>query len=63
MHYIIGYDENGRPMYEQIDPDDFGKAATNVTKGFTEFLTTLSKGFEDISYWAIFCLDFMDDDI
>ena len=63
MNYITGYDDNGKPIYEHLDPDNFGKAATNVTNGFLEFMTKLSDGFEDISIKAIEVLSFFSGDI
>lgn len=53
MNFICGYDENGKPEFEHVDPDDFGKAAHNVTTGFLEFMTKLSDGFEKVSFMTL----------
>ena len=53
MNFICGYDENGKPEFEHVDPDAFGKAAYNVTTGFLEFMTKLSDGFEKVSFMTL----------
>lgn len=45
-HYIIGYDDNGNPIYERIPDGAFLSAALAVNKGFSDFLTELNKGFK-----------------
>lgn len=54
--YIIGYDNNKKPIFEKITSTDFSKAASAVTKGFTEFLTGLSSGFSNMSSTAMFAI-------
>ena len=44
-HYVIGYDDNGKPIYERIPDGAFLNAAISVNKGFSDFLTELNKGF------------------
>lgn len=53
MNYIAGYDDNGKPMYEHLPATVFADAASAVTKGFTEFLTGLSNGFEKLDALSI----------
>lgn len=53
MNYIAGYDDNGKPMYEHLPATVFSDAASAVTKGFTEFLTGLSNGFEKLDALSI----------
>ena len=49
MSYIIGYDENGKPMYEHLPATVFKDAATSVTTGFSDFLQSLQTGFHGLS--------------
>jgi len=44
-HYVVGYDDNGKPIYERIPEGSFGLAASQVSNGFAEFLTKINKGF------------------
>ena len=53
MNYIAGYDDNGKPMYEHLPATVFADAASAVTKGFTEFLTSLSDGFDKLKVTSI----------
>lgn len=53
MNYIAGYDDNGKPMYEHLPATVFADAASAVTKGFTEFLKSLSDGFEKLDALSI----------
>lgn len=53
MNYIAGYDDNGKPMYEHLPATVFADAASAVTKGFTEFLTGLSDGFDKLKVTSI----------
>lgn len=52
MNYIIGYDDNGKPMYARLDPSVFGKAAKVVTEGFFGFVDKMSTGFDKIGFWT-----------
>ena len=47
-HYVIGYDDNGKPIYERIPDGAFLIAALSVNKGFSDFLTELNKGFNNL---------------
>lgn len=53
MNYIAGYDDNGKPMYEHLPATVFADAASAVTKGFKEFLTSLSDGFDKLKVTSI----------
>ena len=53
MNIIVGYDDNGKPVYEKVDPSAFGKAADVVTKGFGSFVNTLSDYFNGMSKWGL----------
>ena len=55
--YITGYDDNGKPMYEHLDPKDFSEAAHAVTIRFQEFLQSLNKGLEGLSVNALITMD------
>ena len=47
-HYVLGYDDNGKPIYERIPDGAFLIAALSVNKGFSDFLTELNKGFNNL---------------
>lgn len=51
--YIKGYDSNGKPIYEHITADEFGKAGTQVSLRFAEFLEALNTGFNKLTDKAI----------
>jgi hypothetical protein len=42
---VTGYDDNGKPIYERIPEGSFGRAASQVSNGFAEFLTKINEGF------------------
>lgn len=54
--YVKEFDENGKPVYEHLDPKVFGDAATQVSNRFANFLTELNKGFSDLSPRAIIAM-------
>ena len=47
-HYVIGYDDNGKPIYERIPDGSFRSAAISVNKSFAEFLGELNNGFKSL---------------
>lgn len=49
MQYIIGYDKNGKPMYDRLPANVFKDAATVVTDGFGDFLTMINDKFKSFS--------------
>lgn len=57
--YVVGYDDNGKPELERLDPEDFGTAAETVASSFSSFVTTLSKDFDDISLSTIIAVKYI----
>ena len=56
LNIITGYDKNGKPKYEKVEPEIFGKAAEEISKGFGTFLTVISdkfKALKKIGAWSI----------
>lgn len=53
LTYISGYNDNGKPIFDRISPDDFGKAAHVVTKEFKYFVDELVSGFDKLSFTAV----------
>lgn len=53
MSYVSGFDENGNPEYDHLDPSVFGEAASVVTTGFKEFVDFLKDGFDGLSLLQI----------
>ena len=49
MEILDHYDSNGKPVYRKMTNEEFSQAGQTVTDAFTYFLTTLSKGLEQIS--------------
>lgn len=56
MNYISGYDDNGKPMYENLPATVFEDAANAVTNGFTTFISKLSEGFKAMDALKIVAL-------
>lgn len=63
MQIVTGYDKNGKPEYEQVDPSIFSTAATNVSKQFGEFIKQLGISFKDLQPNMIYAMDTMKDSI
>lgn len=63
MQIVTGYDKNGKPEYEQVDPSIFSTAATNVSKQFGEFIKQLGISFKDLQPNMIYAMDAMKDSI
>ena len=59
MTFITGYDANGKPQYEKVDPSVFGAAAAVVSAGFGQFINTLNASFAAMSNNAITVMDKM----
>lgn len=53
LTYITGYDSNGKPMFDHIEPETFGEAAKVVTTGFFDFVKELKTGFDGINVWTL----------
>ena len=48
MTIITGYDANGKPEYQQVSPDIFKTAGTNVATTFEYFIKNLGEAFATI---------------
>lgn len=57
--YIIGYDENGKPMYVKLTADEFGMAAQTITSSFSTFIEQMITNFGDISLKSAIMLEIM----
>lgn len=54
--YIIGYDNNKKPIFKKITASDFSKAATAISTQFNIFLQSLSDAFDKMSFKAMFAI-------
>lgn len=54
--YIIGYDNNKKPIFKKITATDFSKAATAISTQFNIFLQSLSDAFDKMSFKAMFAI-------
>lgn len=54
--YIIGYDNNKKPIFQKITSTDFSKAASAVSLQFNLFLQHLSNGFSKMKLTAMFAI-------
>lgn len=54
--YIIGYDNNKKPIFRKITSTDFSKAATAISTQFNIFLQSLSDAFDKMSFKAMFAI-------
>lgn len=54
--YIIGYDNNKKPIFKKITSTDFSKAASAVSLQFNLFLQHLSNGFSKMKLTAMFAI-------
>lgn len=54
--YIIGYDNNKKPIFRKITATDFSKAASAVSLQFDLFLQHLSNGFSKMKVTAMFAI-------
>ena len=63
MNIITGYDENGKPEYEQIDVKSFETAGVVVASTFGLFITNLGNAFEKLSINARWSMNVVRDSI
>jgi hypothetical protein len=63
MQIITGYDDNGKPIFEQIDVDVFNEAATVVCDQFLVFVKNLGDGFRNMSDFTIHAIESLDDNM
>lgn len=61
--YQMGTDENGKPEYEHLEPDDFRSAATAVTDSFMEFVKALGDGLGKLSWAQTYAIEALDDNM
>ena len=45
LSYVSGYDKNGKPIFDHLNPSVFKDAAVAVSEGFGTFLNTLKDAF------------------
>lgn len=48
MQIVTGYDKNGKPIYEPVEPSTFGEAAKYVSEKFKDFIDNLGKAFTNL---------------
>lgn len=63
MQIVTGYDKNGKPEYEQVDPSIFSTSATFVSERFGDFIVQLGKSFNQLQPNMIWAMDAMKDSI
>ena len=63
MQIVTGYDKNGKPEYEQVDPSIFSTSATFVSERFGDFIVQLGKSFNQLQPNMIWAMDVMKDSI
>lgn len=63
MQIVTGYDKNGKPEYEQVDPSIFSTSATFVSERFDDFIVQLGKSFNQLQPNMIWAMDAMKDSI
>lgn len=63
MQIVTGYDKNGKPEYEQVDPSIFFTSAIFVAASFSNFIDQLGKSFKQLQPNMIWAMDAMKDSI
>ena len=63
MQIVTGYDKNGKPEYEQVDPSIFSTSAKFVSERFGDFIIQLGKSFNKLQPNMIWAMDAMKDSI
>lgn len=63
MQIVTGYDKNGKPIYEPVEPSTFGEAAKYVSEKFKDFIDNLGKAFTKLQPNMIQAMDAMKDSI
>ena len=61
MNIIVGYDSNGNPIFEKVNPSVFGEAASKVTTGFGSFINTLADDFKNMNLWGLILIETIGD--
>lgn len=63
MQIVTGYDKNGKPIYEPVEPGTFGDAAKVVSEKFKDFIVKLGEAFTKLQPNMIQAMDAMKDSI
>lgn len=63
MQIVTGYDKNGKPIYEPVEPGTFGDAAKVVSENFKDFIVKLGEAFTNLQPNMIQAMDAMKDSI
>lgn len=63
MQIVTGYDKNGKPEYEQVDPSIFFTSAIFVSASFGNFIEQLGESFKQLQPNMIWAMDAMKDSI
>ena len=63
MQIVTGYDKNGKPIYEPVEPSTFGDAAKVVSENFKDFIVKLGEAFTNLQPNMIQAMDAMKDSI
>lgn len=63
MQIVTGYDKNGKPIYEPVEPSTFGDAAKVVSENFKDFIVKLGEAFTNLQSNMIWAMDAMKDSI
>ena len=63
MQIVTGYDKNGKPIYEPVEPSTFGEAAKYVSEKFKYFIDNLGEAFTKLQPNMIQAMDAMKDSI
>lgn len=63
MQIVTGYDKNGKPEYEQVDPSIFFTSAIFVSTAFGNFIQQLCTSFKELKPNMIWAMDAMKDSI
>ena len=63
MQIVTGYDKNGKPIYEPVEPGTFGDAAKVVSEKFKDFIVKLGEAFTNLQSNMIQAMDAMKDSI
>lgn len=57
--YIIGYDDNEKPIMMKLTADEFGRAAEVITSSFSAFIESMITNFKDVSLKSAIMIEIM----
>ena len=63
MTIVTGYDENGKPIYERIDPDEFNNAGDVIVTQFSNFVEKLGDNFSRMKPSTVEAIEDLDDNM